>query len=90
MNITQILTILGTGGALGAAIGSIIQWLTNRRKLSADAASVISRTAIELLDPMRAELDAARGEIRTLRHRISELSDELDATRRQLRSMTGE
>lgn len=85
MSMTPTLTALGTGGASGALISWFGTWLVTRRKNNAEATEVISRAAVELLEPMRGELESARVEIQQLRIKISALTSELESTQKDLR-----
>lgn len=86
MNWAQLIASLGAGGAFGAGISSLVTWFSSLRKNKAEASEVITRAAIDLLEPLREELEAARSEIRTLRRQIGDISVELEATQRDLRT----
>lgn len=51
-------------GGFGAVLATIVAAVINRRKLGADTASILSKTAIELVQP--------------LRDRVKELEEQLD------------
>lgn len=72
MDLGQILV----GCGVGAVVVAIVNAFVSRRKLGADTAQVLSKTALELVQP--------------LRDRIHELEDEVSALRAQVRAATTE
>jgi hypothetical protein len=82
-------TFVAVMAALGPAslIGTVVNaWLQRRKiraeagKTGADAAAVLTETATELLNPLRAELD------RTGR-RLAETNDRLESTEREMSAL---
>lgn len=85
------ITALGIGGALTAIINAIVQ----RKKVGADATSVVIAAARELVDPLRKELAqerkehadeiaVERSEVSTLRAETTEALAEAQALRAEL------
>ena len=60
-------------GPLAALAGVIVGWLAGRGKNRADAASVIQDAALELVQPLRADLREVRGELTVYRERVGAL-----------------
>lgn len=56
--LAAVVTALGIGGAFTAIINAVVQ----RRKVGADATSVVIAAARELVDPLRKELSQERAE----------------------------
>jgi hypothetical protein len=82
-------SILG-GGTVVAVVNAIAQ----RRKVGADATSVVIAAARELVDPLRQELANERlehsKEIALERHRVAQVRDELDAAMKEAQALRGE
>ena len=71
--VAAVLTSLGVGAVLAA----VITGMFGRKKMAADAASVISDTARELLAPLRERIHELNQEERRLRHRVEDLESDL-------------
>ena len=83
-----ILAALGPASLLGTLLNTYLQ----RRKLraeegktDADAAQVLSRTAADLVEPLRRELQATRKELSDTRDEISAMRTHLTAVEGMLR-----
>jgi septal ring factor EnvC (AmiA/AmiB activator) len=76
--IAAVATSLGLGGVAVAVVNTVAQ----RRKVGADATSVVTAAARELVDPLRRELATERAEhtaeIEQGRVKVREIRDELD------------
>jgi septal ring factor EnvC (AmiA/AmiB activator) len=76
--IAAVATSLGLGGVAVAVVNTVAQ----RRKVGADATSVVTAAARELVDPLRRELATERAEhtaeIEQGRAKVREIRDELD------------
>lgn len=76
--IAAVATSLGLGGVAVAVVNTVAQ----RRKVGADATSVVTAAARELVDPLRRELATERAEhsaeIAEGRVKVREIRDELD------------
>jgi outer membrane murein-binding lipoprotein Lpp len=75
MDIGQILVGLGGGGILASAVNALL----NRRKLGADTASVLSKAAANLVQPLSDQIDRLEAKVKALEGRVTSLTDELDA-----------
>jgi septal ring factor EnvC (AmiA/AmiB activator) len=93
--LTQIVVLLGTAaGAVGGTSAFVMGWLNRRqtqRNLAAQgaiaeagAAEVVTGAALELLEPLRAELREARQEIASARTEAREARRETEAVRQEL------
>lgn len=71
-----VVAVVGSGAASSAVTG-----LFMRRKTSADAASMLSDAALELVQGLRAELENYKAEVSQLRERVRELETELAVLR---------
>lgn len=72
------------GGGIGGIIVSLIQALVNRRKLGADTASVLTKAAAELVQPLRERIHELEAEVETLRERVKETVGLLDESQAEL------
>jgi hypothetical protein len=70
-------TLFGTG-VTAIALG-VFNFFTQRRKLGADTAAVLTETAMELIPPLRAEIKELRSEILELRKQVRAITADLDA-----------
>jgi hypothetical protein len=71
-----VISLIGAlGGLSGLGVG--VGVLTQRRKLKADAADVLTDTALTLVAPLRAELDNVRGEMAAARREATALTETL-------------
>ncbi len=81
----------------GGFLGSIVQGLYQRRKLGADYAEVVARSATTLLEPLSArveelqdELAKERQRVRAMAHEVAEAREQLDRARIALRMLRRE
>lgn len=75
MNIAELLVGLGLGAVLVALINAIVQ----RRKLGADTAAVLSKTALQLVQPLSDRIHELEAEVTLLRDQVRETTGELEA-----------
>lgn len=75
-------TILGSS-ALGAIVVALINAFTGAGGRKADAAKVISEGASTLVGPLRAEVEALRGDLDELRSRVGVLESQIEDERRR-------
>lgn len=66
------------GGGGGAIVLALVQALLNRRKLGADTASVLTKAAAELVQPLRERIHELEAEVDELRARVRSTVDQLD------------
>lgn len=66
------------GSGAGAILLSLVQALLNRRKLGADTASVLTKAAAELVQPLRERIRELEGEVDELRARVRSTVEQLD------------
>lgn len=69
--------LAGTG--VGTIAVGIINFVVNRRKLGADTASVLTAAAVELVEPLRAQIKELRAEVVHLKQQVATAVAELDA-----------
>lgn len=69
--------LVGGGGVTVIATG--IQVLFNRRKLGADTASVLSKAATNLVQPLSDQIDRLEKKVKELEARVESMTVELDA-----------
>lgn len=82
LDVGELLIGLGGGGVVGTAISAVLQ----RRKLGADTAAVLSKTALELVEPLKERIDELQDEVDTLRTKVRETTQELDDCRAESRA----
>ena len=70
---TSALSVLGAGGGLGATVAAVLRWRTTK----ADAADVITDTALILIEPLKARISELEHEIARLRSEARQIADEL-------------
>lgn len=70
----------------GGFLGSIVQGIWQRRKLGADYADVIAKSATGLLKPLAFRVDELQRELETERTRVQRLARDLDEARESLDS----
>lgn len=75
--------LVGGGGATVVATG--VQVLFNRRKLGADTASVLSKAATNLVQPLSDQIDRLEKKVKELEARVASMSTELDDAHDKLR-----
>lgn len=71
--------LLSAGG--GAIIAALVNFIGNRRKLNADAASVLSKAATELILPLQQRIQELNEDLSRLRTKIHRLEGDLDICR---------
>jgi uncharacterized small protein (DUF1192 family) len=71
--VTSALSVLGAGGGMGAAVAAIVRW----RKTRADAADVITDTALILVEPLKERIKELESEIGRLRSEARQTANEL-------------
>lgn len=76
---TLVVALLG-----GGFLGSLVQALFQRRKLGADYADVIARSATGLLTPLAARVDELQVQLTHEQERAHELARDLDSARDSL------
>lgn len=67
------------GGGIGGVVVTAIQAMVNRRKLGADTASVLTKAAAELVQPLRDRIHELEAEVEELRARVKQTVEQLDA-----------
>ena len=83
MTTGQIVTAIGGGASMAAFVGGLWTYITGRSVRSADAAKVISEGASTLVGPLRAEVEALRGDLDELRSRVGVLESQIEDERRR-------
>lgn len=66
------------GSGAGAILLALVQAMLNRRKLGADTASVLTKAAAELVQPLRERIHELEGEVEELRARVRSTVEQLD------------
>jgi protein tyrosine/serine phosphatase len=88
--LATVLAALGFGGAFVAVVNAVSQ----RRKVGADATSVVTAAARELVDPLRRELANERAEhareVEAERMKVAQVRAELDAALREAKDLRNE
>lgn len=69
--------LLGGGG--GTILATLANFLVNRRKLGADTASVLSKAATNLVQPLSDQIDRLEKKVAELERRLDLAMAELDA-----------
>jgi DNA helicase IV len=85
MDVGQILLATGGGGILASAVNALL----NRRKLGADTASVLSKAATNLVQPLSDQIDRLEKKVTALEGRVTSLTNELDQAHDLLRDKDG-
>lgn len=82
-----LLSILGLLGGLGgvAAIGTV---LVQRRKFRADAADVLTDTALTLVAPLKSRISELEADAATARRGMAAANGDLDRLRDSMRDLT--
>jgi uncharacterized protein YlxW (UPF0749 family) len=80
VNVGEIL--LGVG--IGSIVVAIINFFSQRKKLSADAASVISKAATDLVAPLSARIDDLNERLERAKVQAQELTEQLESCRRSM------
>lgn len=55
----------------GGGVTAIVQWLAGRRKTGAEVVRVYTDTALQLLDPLRQEIERLEGRVRTAHEQLT-------------------
>lgn len=88
--LATVLAALGFGGAVVAVVNAVSQ----RRKVGADATSVVTAAARELVDPLRRELANERAEhareVEVERMKVAEVREELAQALTEAKSLRNE
>lgn len=83
MTVQQLLAVItAVGGVSG--IGAFITVLLQRKKIRADAADVITDTALTLVEPLQKRVTSLEVEAEEMRRKYRRLSDKFDAVLRVL------
>lgn len=77
--VTVLVALLG-----GSFLGSIVQGVYQRRKLGADYADVIAKSATSLLTPLATRVEELQDELAAERARVRSLARDLDLARDSL------
>lgn len=85
--IAEVTAIVGAIGGLAGATG-MATVLAQKRKLKADAADVLTDTALQLIEPLKAELAGARQEMRDARAEAKATSEEVSELRQSVEVLT--
>lgn len=85
--IVEVTAIVGAIGGLAGVTG-FATVLAQKRKLKADAADVLTDTALQLIEPLRKELAGARAEAEGARDQTKALYDEVGELRESVRELT--
>lgn len=95
MTAATVLNALGAAGGIGG-LAALVKVLVDRTKVRTDAVDQIADTSVQLLAPMREEIErlrlslrSAEAELEDLRHRmraLNEQHDQSDTLRTQLRT----
>ncbi len=91
MAATEVAVAVLVALASGGFLGSIVQGIWQRKKLGADYAEVVARSATSLLQPLatrveqlQEELQIERGRVRSLARDLDDARDNLNRARRAL------
>lgn len=82
-----LLTLVGAVGGL-TGVGAIATVLVQRRKFRADAADVLTGTALTLVDPLRARVSELQSEVAEARQKAAQATEEIGDLRAAVREMT--
>jgi predicted nucleic acid-binding Zn-ribbon protein len=92
MTLTELVGTILLSGTGGVVLKTGIENLLNRRKLGAetdkvdaDAASVLSKTALELVEPLGRRIKELEGEVNDLRHQVRAATHELETCHDSIR-----
>lgn len=75
---------------VGAVLAELVRSGFQRRKMSADAAKVITDAATVLLGPLHDRVHELEGEIQATRQELNQARRELDGARTQVQALTRE
>ncbi len=90
MSTTEIVVTILAAVLGGTFLGSIVQGMWQRKKLGADYADVIARSATTLLTPLADRVHELEDALEVERRRVVELREGLEAARIALRRAMGE
>lgn len=76
-----VLAVVGGGGGVAALATVLLQ----RKKFAADAADVLTDTALTLLEPLKLRVRELEGEVKTTKDNLVELSDTVSGLTSTLR-----
>jgi len=82
-----LLTVLGAVGGLGG-VAAVATVLVQRRKFKADAADVLTDTALTLVDPLKARVGELQTEVVDARRKVAEATEEIGDLRAAVRDLT--
>ncbi|MEU8158054.1 hypothetical protein AB0B94_30745 [Micromonospora sp. NPDC048986] len=82
-----LLSAVGILGGLGGAAAIATVWL-QRKKFRADAADVITDTALTLVEPLKTRVSELQSEVRDARHQAKAANAEVAELRSAVREMT--
>jgi hypothetical protein len=71
--LTSVLSVVGAGGGLGAVFTAILR----RRATDAEAADVITDTALVLVEPLKQRIRDLENEVRQLQRAVKQALEEL-------------
>lgn len=83
--VTAIIGVLGGIGGLGALVGSVFQ----RRKIRAEAADVLTDTALTLVEPLQARVKEVTAEAKEARTEARQAREEMSDLRTSLAEVMG-
>lgn len=75
MDTTIIVALCTTGGAI---LGALINGLFGRRKASADITDLLSKAAVDMLQPYQETVESLRCEVRDLRAEVADLRSQIE------------
>lgn len=84
MSVSEIAVAVIVALVGGSFLGSIVQGLYQRRKLGAEYAEVVARSATSLLTPLASRVDELQSELAAERTRVRSLARDLDRARDEL------
>jgi chromosome segregation ATPase len=82
MDIGQLLV----GGGIGTIVATALRALVYRRKLGADTASVLTKAAAELVQPLTERIHELEAEVEVLRTKVHDAAAELERCHNQIRA----
>lgn len=74
-------------GIAGVLVGSLVSWLFQRGKNKADITKVITDTAMSLIQPLKAELEDLKREVKRLKAENADLKDWAEALVCQIKEL---
>lgn len=70
------------GGSVGAVLVALINFVSSRRKLGADAAAVLSKAAAALVSPLQERIHDLENDLDRMRGKAKRMEDALDECQR--------